>query len=118
MQNLVNWFKSIPNTFLIWGYWRTKALHQVFYNRLWAQRIAYDLKLQADMAESNSKAVALEVASRLCKDTGVCASKSMGYGKTLSQEEMDKRIKAIEDTKETRIRERLISDLSREKANG
>lgn len=109
MAKFIAWLKSIPNTLLIWCYWKSKALHQIFYRRLWAQRIAYDMKLQADMAESNSKAVALEVASRLCKDTGVCASKSIDLGyHPISG------FSAGYSEKEKTIADRLAVDLGRE----
>lgn len=112
MAKFIKWLNFISTSLLIWCYWRTKALHGIFYRRLWAQRIKYDLQLQEDMATSNSKAVALEVAAMLCKDSGLCASKSLD-----SRYHPISSFSAGYSKKEQDISNRLASDIKRETTN-
>ena len=108
--------KSIPSRMLVWFYYRTKALNTFFAMRLWRKKVAYEMAMQAEYA--NSKALALSLSDRLCRDTGVCASKRMGFGKVLTDEEVLERFANSYSQKEQNISARLIKDLEREKANG
>ena len=51
----------------------------------------------------------------MCESSGMCASKRMGYGKVLTDEEVLTRFTAAYSSKEYDINRRIAFDLGREK---